>query len=247
MLKWNKNKVIILGHRGFMAKYPENTLLSFRKAIEAGADGVELDVWLSKDEHLVVIHDESIDRTSDMKGKQKEMTLNELKKANLSMGQKIPTLEEVFEALPSDALIDIELKDVDAVKRSLKVVHDFRALERVMISSFNVETLKRVREVDKEVALGLLVGDEKIVSQVQKLGEMLNLYSMNVPVEGIRVLGFEKFRSLLSLVKSLGLKVVLWTGNDELYYENNNLRRLLGTYDIVIANDVEKAVKYLSS
>lgn len=247
MSKWNKNKVIVLGHRGFSARYPENTLLSFQKAIEAGADGVELDVWLSKDEHLVVIHDESIDRTSDMKGRQKEMTISDLKKANLGMGQKIPTLEEVFKALPSDTLINVELKDIDATRRTIDVIHEFGALERVMISSFSIETLKKVREIDKEIVLGLLVSDERVVSQVQKLVEELNLYSINVPIEGVKFLGFEKFMDLLLLAKSLKLKVALWAGDDEFYYQDNNLKHLLGVYNIVIANDIEKIVKYLRS
>lgn len=121
MSRWDAEKVLVIGHRGEIGKCPENSLLAFVEATKAGVDGVELDVWLTKDGRAIVMHDESIDRTSNLKGKQKEMRLENLKKADLGMGQKIPTLEEVFETLPKDALINVEIKDIDAVEEVLKI------------------------------------------------------------------------------------------------------------------------------
>ena len=241
---WERDGVIVLGHRGYSSSFPENSLLAFRKAIEAGADGVELDVWLTGDGNVIVMHDETIDRTSDMSGRQKEMTLEELKKANIGMGEKIPTLEEVFEALPRDALINVELKDRDAVERVAKIVKE-NDPERVLISSFDIDALREYRRFDGETKMGLLIDREDVVPLIPKLKEELNLWSINIPMEAMYILGFEKTVQAIGWARSLGLKVVLWTGNDALFYQNDNLIKLKGLFEIVIANDVEKMMGYL--
>ena len=104
-------------HRGFSGKYPENTMLAFEKAVEAGADGIELDVHFSKDGELVVIHDERIDRTCDASGFVRDYTLKELQSFDASAGFKgiygfnrIPTLREYFEFIKPvepDCVIEI--------------------------------------------------------------------------------------------------------------------------------------------
>lgn len=227
-----------------MGKLPENSLLAFKKAIEAGADGIELDVWLTKDGKVIVMHDETIDRTSDMKGKQKEMTLEELKRADIGMGEQIPTLEKVFEILPKNALINVELKDREAVKEVAEIVRANNP-ERVMISSFDIEALKGYRRHDKETAMGLLIDREDVVPLIPQLKEELNLWSINVPMEAISIIGFEKTVRALHWARSLGLKVVLWTEDDGLFYMDDNLAKLKGLFEVVIANDVEKMIGYL--
>jgi len=241
---WERGRIIVLGHRGFIGKYPENSLLAFRRAIEAGADGIELDVWLSRDRRVIVMHDETIDRTSDMKGKQKEMSLEELKKADIGMGERIPTLEEVFEVLPKGALINIELKDADAAGEVAKIVRENNP-ERVMISSFDIEALKEYRRHDMDTVMGLLIDKEEVVPLIPKLKEELNLWSINIPMEAIPILGFEKTVQAIKWARSLGLKVALWTQNDGLFYANDNLARLRGLFEVVIANDVEGMMAYL--
>ncbi|WP_461864248.1 glycerophosphodiester phosphodiesterase family protein [Thermococcus sp.] len=245
MVSWEENRVLLLGHRGFMSKYPENSILAFVEAINSGADGVELDVWLTRDGKAVIMHDESIDRTSSMKGSQKEMTLEELKRANLGMGQNIPTLEEVFEVLPEDALINVEIKDIDAVEEALRITKEFNALDRVMISSFNIEALKKVRGLNGRIRIGLLIDSEKTVPMIPRLKDELGLWSLNVPLEAIPLLGIEKTLQALRWARSLGLKIALWAENDELFYRNDNLLRLKGLFDIVITNDVERMAAYL--
>ncbi|MCD6372210.1 MAG: glycerophosphodiester phosphodiesterase [Thermococcus sp.] len=243
---WEREGVIVLGHRGCMSKYPENSLLAFRKAIEAGADGIELDVWLSRDGRVVVMHDETIDRTSDMRGRQKDMTLEELKRADIGGGERIPTLEEVFEVLPKDALVNIELKDKEAAREVARIVSENNP-EQVMISSFEIDALRDYRKFDRDTVMGLLIDREDVVPMIPKLKEELNLWSINVPMEAIPIIGFEKTVQAIKWARSLGLKVVLWTENDELFYKDDNLARLKGLFEVVIANDVEGVIKYLHS
>ena len=243
---WERDRVIVLGHRGYMSAYPENSLLAFRKAIETGADGIELDVWLTRDGKVIVMHDESIDRTSNMSGNQKNMTVEELKKADIGMGERIPTLEEVFEALPEDALINIELKDTDAAGEVAKIVAQ-NGPERVMVSSFIIDALREYRKHDKETVMGLLIDREEVVPLIPQLKGELNLWSINVPMEAIPLIGFEKTVQALHWARSLGLRVVLWAENDVLFYRDDNLAKLRGLFDVVIANDVEKMMEYLKT
>ncbi|WP_457742561.1 glycerophosphodiester phosphodiesterase family protein [Thermococcus sp.] len=241
---WERDNVIVLGHRGYMSKFPENSLLAFKKALEAGADGIELDVWSTRDGKVIVMHDETIDRTSNMRGRQKDMTLEELKKADIGMGERIPTLKEVFEVLPKNALINVEIKDKDAAKEVAKIVRDNNP-ERAMISSFSVEALREYRKYDKDTIMGILIDNEEVVQRLPKLKEELKLWSVNVPMEAIPLLGFEKTVQAISWARALGLKVVLWTANDELFYKNDHLAKLKGLFEVVIANDVERMIKYL--
>ncbi|AEH25485.1 glycerophosphodiester phosphodiesterase family protein [Pyrococcus yayanosii] len=241
---WKRNDVIVLGHRGYMSRYPENTLLAFQKALEAGADGIELDVWLTRDGNVIIMHDETIDRTSNMRGRQKGMTLEELKKAELGMGQRIPTLEEVFGLLPKNVLVNIELKDPDAAEKVAGIVRENNP-ERIMISSFHIEALRRYRKYDRDTIMGLLIDREDIVPLIPKLKEELNLWSVNVPMEAIPIIGFERTAKAIAWARSLDLRVVLWTENDELFYTNDNLARLKGMFEVVIANDVERIIEYL--
>ncbi|KPU63558.1 glycerophosphodiester phosphodiesterase [Thermococcus sp. EP1] len=245
MSRWDVKRVLVLGHRGSIGKYPENSLLAFVEAVKAGADGVELDVWLTKDRKVIVMHDETINRTSNMSGKQKEMTLEELQKADLGMKQRIPTLEDVLETLPKTALVNIEVKDIEAVSEVLRIINEFNAEERAMISSFNVNALKLTREMNERITLGLLVGDEKIMPLIPRLKEELNLYSVNVPIDGISVLGFERFKTALMWLRGLGVKIALWPVEEEIYYRKDNLKRLKGLFDIVITDDPERMLNYL--
>ncbi len=246
MHMWERSSVIVLGHRGYMSAYPENSLLAFRKAIEAGADGIELDVWLTKDGKVIVMHDESIDRTSNMNGRQKDMTLEDLKKADIGMGEKIPTLEEVFEVLPRDALVNIELKDPDTAREVAKIVAGNNP-ERVMISSFIIEALREYRKHDGDTVMGLLIDREEVVPLIPKLKAELGLWSINVPMEAIPIIGFEKTVQAIGWARSLGLRVVLWTENDVLFYKDDNLAKLKGLFEVVIANDVERMMGYLKT
>lgn len=162
-----------IAHRGFSGKYPENTLLAFRKAIEIGADGIELDVQISKDGELVIIHDEAVDRTCDGKGLIAEMTLDEIKQLDASAGfrglygvNRIPTLREYFELVkPVDGFItNIELKTgineyPGIEKKVYDLIKEFELEDRIIISSFNHFSVKRFMELCPTMKCGFLVED----------------------------------------------------------------------------------------
>lgn len=156
-------------HRGFRRKYPENTQLAFTKALEAGAQGIELDVHLSRDGEVVILHDEFVDRTSDGTGLVSSLTLAELKKLNFAHlypdldAQRIVTLAEYLEWVREQPLItNIELKNgilpyPGLEERVCDLVRSFGLQERVLISSFNHPSLVKMKQLDPELKCGALV------------------------------------------------------------------------------------------
>jgi glycerophosphoryl diester phosphodiesterase len=169
---YKKNKVMVIAHRGFSGIAPENTLTAFKKAIDVGADMIELDVLLSKDGELVVIHDKTVNRTTNGKGKVCDFTLNELKKLdaggwfkNHFTGEKIPSLEEVLDLAKNKILLNIEIKK-DAYdpqnkkggveEKTVKLVEKYNMNSQVLVSSFNPLIVKRVKEFAPDISTAIL-------------------------------------------------------------------------------------------
>ena len=163
------------GASGWDRQYaPENTMPAFRKAVEMGADGIELDVQLTKDGEIVICHDERIDRTSRGKGWLKDFTLSELKQIDFGKPHveygfvEIPTLKEFLEfAKPLDIKVNIELKTgviyYDGLEeKTARMVKDFNIEERVIYSSFNHYSLKKLKHIFPDVQIGLLMGDNYV-------------------------------------------------------------------------------------
>ena len=147
-----------IGHRGAKGYVAENTLASFEKAINLAVNGIELDVHLSLDKEIVVIHDETIDRTTNGKGLVKNLSSLELQ----SYG--IPKLSQVLDLINNKVLVNIELKSNDIVEKVITLI-DFYISdkkwnpENFIISSFNWESLSKVKSLDKNIKIGVLTDD----------------------------------------------------------------------------------------
>lgn len=158
----------VLGHRGAKGHAPENTLPSFYKAIELGATMFELDIHLSRDGELVVMHDKTVDRTTNGAGKVADLTWDEIKRLDAGSwygeefaGTRVPRLEDVFEAVADKILIDVEIKAGDGlyhgiVDRLVDLIKGTGLVERVLITSFHTEYLKEAREKLPGAQLGLI-------------------------------------------------------------------------------------------
>ena len=164
--------VQVWAHRGASGYAPENTLESFALAAEQGADAIELDVQLSRDGELVVIHDETTDRVSGNKAWVKDLTLRELKELNVSLPHpvgfgktEIPTLREVYELMrPTGLNINVEIKSSivwypQIEEKVLELTAQMGMEERVIYSSFNHNSLVKLRKLDPSVKTGLLYED----------------------------------------------------------------------------------------
>lgn len=159
-----------MGHRGASAEAPENTLAAFRLALEQGADGLELDVTLTADGEVVVIHDDSLDRTTTGQGLVSGLTLAKIKTFEAGYparfggqfsGLRVPTLSEVFDACGKHGLINIELKRDRSPGRQLagrvvELIHAHGWQQRVLLSSFQFGSLGRAKALDPSLPVGLL-------------------------------------------------------------------------------------------
>lgn len=193
-------KTKIYAHRGASGEYPENTLLSFRKAIEAGVDGIELDIHLTKDDELVVIHDEEVSRTFRGEGFVNDYTLVELKALVLAERyqqfslydqswetEKIPTLEEVLELLKGTAVeLNIELKTtmfpyVGLAEKAVNLVKKYQYEEQVIYSSFHYPSLAAVKEADVFTKIAWLVANP--IPRIWEYLSVLNLDSLHLSKE----------------------------------------------------------------
>ncbi len=160
---------LIIAHRGASGYAPENTMAAFEKALEMGAEGIELDVHLTADGEIVVIHDHTIDRTSDGKGMVGALTLEEIRKYDFGAwfdpkfkGQRIPTLGEVFELLEDwDGLLNIEVKSGPILypgieEKLVDMVKSWNFRGRIIFSSFNHYSLRDIKALDPSMEIGLL-------------------------------------------------------------------------------------------
>lgn len=177
-------ETLVFGHRGAMAYAPMNTIAAFELAKLQGADGIELDVQLSSDGYPVVLHDATVDGTTDGTGKVSEMTLAELKALDAGgwfssqfSGERIPVLDDVFEALANDILINVEVKLAAATLNGIEEVisrciqrHQFT--DRVIISSFNPRVLQRLGKLLPEALIGVLSAPATPVEVVTSMDQL---------------------------------------------------------------------------
>lgn len=160
----------VYAHRGYSGKYPENTMLAFQKALEAGTDGVEMDVQLSRDGEVVIIHDETLDRTTSGTGYVKDYTLAELKKLDATKifsgefeKQEIPTFREFCDWLKgTDIVANVELKNSviyypEMEKKCIDIIRSAGVEKKIIFSSFNHATLFKLKELAPDIPVGALV------------------------------------------------------------------------------------------
>jgi len=163
---------LIIGHRGYSAKYPENTLAAFKGALDAGVKMIELDVTLSRDRKLIVIHDDTLERTTNGRGPVSDYRLDELKELDAGSwfdprfaDERIPTLEEVIDLPEGCIRINIEIKSSayeahqppDAIERQvLELVRSKNAKDSVLISSFEWKILENVASMEDAPAIALI-------------------------------------------------------------------------------------------
>ncbi|AWW40990.1 MULTISPECIES: glycerophosphodiester phosphodiesterase [Streptomyces] len=206
---------LTIGHRGVMGVEPENTLRSFVAAQQAGLDVIELDLHLSKDGALVVLHDTDVDRTTDGTGPVAEMTLAELRALDAGRGERIPVFEEVLDAVKVP--LQTEIKDVAAARALAAVVHERNLVERIEVSSFHDEAVAEIARLVPGVRTALIGSryGSDIVERATAAGAAtvcLNIRRLTLEIveharaEGLRIIGWVvNTQEHLRLVRALEL------------------------------------------
>ncbi|MGW1806135.1 glycerophosphodiester phosphodiesterase [Streptomyces sp. NPDC002078] len=206
---------LTIGHRGVMGVEPENTLRSFVAAQDAGLDLIELDLHLSKDGALVVMHDAEVDRTTDGTGAIADKTLAELRSLDAGRGERVPVFEEVLDAVRT--ALQAEIKDVAAARALAAVMHERDLVGRVEVSSFHDDAIAEIARLVPGVRTALIGSryGTDIVDRAVAVGAAtvcLNIRRLTLEIveharkSGLRIIGWVvNTQDHLRLVRALEL------------------------------------------
>jgi len=209
-------ELIRIAHRGASACWPENTLLAFRKALEVGASWLELDVQLSRDGELVVIHDEALERTTNGRGPVGHYALADLRRLDAGQGEPIPQLVEVLDLVAGRAQLNIELKGKgtgEAVARLLQQRADAGRLpaDEILVSSLDEDELTLFAGQRRQVRVAPVADLPN--AQTWELAERLNAWSLHVEVGAVSA-------ALVAQAAEQGRKLLVYTVNDRATLEH---------------------------
>lgn len=200
---------LVIGHRGACGHEPENTLRSFEKAIELGADAIELDVHVCKTGELVVMHNFTVGQTTNGHGRIVDLTLDELRRLDAGKGERIPTLAEAIDLVNGRVPINIELKTHDAAQPVAELIEHYYGrgwdADRFTVSSFDHFALDLFRSLQPITRIGALIAHLPLTTE---FAVQLGASSVNCRLEFIN-------RMLIADARSRGLKVLVYTVNDE--------------------------------
>jgi len=218
---------LIIGHRGASAYAPENTLASFDLAVQSQADAIEFDVKLTADKQVVVIHDSSVDRTTNGSGKVSEMKLSKLQELDAGSkfgikfaGEKVPTLEAVFERFGKRILMNVELTNYstpfdELVEKVVDLVIKHKVEDHVIFSSFLAKNLKQARNMSPMIPCGLL-------AYSGLLGFFPRQYGWKKKFQALHPYITDVDQELVQKVHDKGKRIHVWTVNGE-----DNIRKML--------------------
>lgn len=216
--------ILNFAHRGSLTEAPENTLPAIQKALDHGAKAIEIDVQLTKDHQLIVIHDQSLERFNSVLGLVKDYTLEELKKIDIGStfskdfaGVTLATLDEIMQIVPSNILINIEIKNMPIIYDNieqliLECLKRYDRLDTVIISSFDHKVLEKFQKLAPDCLIGLLFYYRTLKPWNYAKNCGLNVYSIHPNVA-------HTDEELIKECQNVGYKVYPYTVNMVEKYE----------------------------
>ncbi|TGK32642.1 glycerophosphodiester phosphodiesterase [Leptospira gomenensis] len=248
----NLKRPLVFAHRGASGEYPENTRIAFKKAISSRADLIELDVTLSADRKVVVIHDDDLDRTTRLVGNVRDFESEILRELDAGSWfsrkfkkETIPFLKDVLDMIrKSETDLNVEIKSTamdDVVSGNsieslvLDLIRRVELRKRILISSFSWKCLERIRTIDPEIKLGVLVGEESgSVDEAIGFAEKVGAWSVHPSVSEASKENLEKIsaKNLLGVVYTVNetadMRTFLDRGADGLFTNfPDRMRKLL--------------------
>jgi glycerophosphoryl diester phosphodiesterase len=196
----------VVGHRGAAKLRPENTLVGFQYAIDLGCDYVECDVQLTRDNHLVVIHDDSVDRTTNGTGLVSDLTLAEIRQLDAGEGHQIPTFQELLDLLRGKVMVLCELKGSFTPEATARAVINNKMQDQIIFTSFHFGRIARIRQIDPVLQTGAIFGQPTADALEQAVA--LGAISVGIHYQAMTIEFVEKARRL-------GLNLRAWNPDEE--------------------------------
>ena len=209
----SQESILNIGHRGAKGHIAENTIASIHKAIELGADGIEIDVFLCKSGEIVLFHDKTLEKLTNGEGNIEDKNLDELRKLKvLNSPHSIPTLEEVLKSIDNDVFLNIELKGRNTAQGSLDLIRKYIRknkieLNNILFSSFNWEELKDLRSLSDKVQLALITEEDPLLAIDYAL--KLKAVAINPNYKDLN-------EQNIFNINDKGLKIYTWTVNSKI-------------------------------
>jgi glycerophosphoryl diester phosphodiesterase len=233
---------LVIAHRGASAAEPENTLRAFDLAIKQGAQMIELDLHLTRDNHVVVIHDSTLDHTTNLKGRVDQLTLAEVQQADAGKGERVPTLHETLDLVQGKVRLYLEIKDPRAAAETLRQVRTRKCQQDVMLASFDLDLMRTLGAEVRDIELGVILGTPTLdpIVRWREAFPWIALRNINYQVLCMQVelcLGY-----LARRVKSAGKKLYVWTADEEREFG----RMIALEVDGIVTNVPNRLISYIS-
>jgi glycerophosphoryl diester phosphodiesterase len=233
---------LVIAHRGASAYEPENTLRAFDLAIRQGAQMIELDLHITCDNHVVVIHDLTLNHTTNLTGRVDRLTLAEIRRADAGKGERVPTLDETLDMTLGKVRLYLEIKDPRAALPALRIIRERRCQSEVMLASFDIELMRKIGEEVRDTELGLILGNVTFHPMVRwrEAFPWLAFSRVNHQVLCMRVelcYGY-----LAARARANGKKLYVWTADREKQFA----RMLSIGVDGIVTNKPDHLIAYLN-
>lgn len=235
--------MIIIAHRGASRAEPENTLRAFDLAIRQGVQMIELDLHVTSDGHVVVIHDPELDHTTDLSGRVDEMTLEQVRKANAGKGERVPTLEETLDLTMGRVRLYLEIKDPRAADKTLRQIRMRGCEAGCMLASFDIQLMRRLGEEVRDIELGIILGNETFNPVVRWREAFPWIALRNIRYDVLCMQVELCYGMLARRIKASGKKLYVWTADDEKVFE----RMISYGVDGIVTNEPDRLIEYLKN
>lgn len=233
--------IFTIAHRGASGYEPENTVRAFRRAIALKADMIECDVQLTKDNHVIIMHDSRVNRTTNGRGRVSQLTLQQIRTLDAGNGDKVPTLEETIQVTRGKCQLNVEIKKFNAVERVVKIITKKRAASHVIISSENPLVLLKAQILNPAIRRAIIVGPAQFLFNDILIDFYCWLsapFTKHIIVRQARMVGvrtihlYHKFASaeVVHYVQKKGFKVNVWTVNNKKELKKYKKMRVNGIF-----------------
>ncbi len=232
---------LVIAHRGASAYEPENTLRAFDLAIRQGAQIIELDLHVTCDNHVVVIHDPTLNHKTNLTGRVDRLTLAEVKRADAGKGERVPTLDETLDLAMGKVQLYLEIKDPRAALPALEIIRARRCQSQVMLASFNIGMMQRLGEEVSDTELGLILGNATFHPMVRWREAFPWIALRRVKYRFLCMQVELCYSYLASRTRASGKKLYVWTADKEKQFA----RMMSIGVDGIVTNKPDRLVSYL--
>jgi glycerophosphoryl diester phosphodiesterase len=235
--------MLVIAHRGASAVEPENTLRAFARAIEMGAEMIELDLHCTRDGQVVVIHDDDLSHTTNARGRVSQLSLDEVRRADAGRGERVPTLKETLELTRGRVPLYLEIKAPEAAEETLRLVREFGCENEVLLASFDLELMRRLGNEVKDMEIGVILGTPSL-NPVTRWREAFPWLALrHFPYQTLCMQVKMCSARLARHIKQQGKKLYVWTANSQADYARMIARHVDG----IVTDMPDRLIEYLAT